>query len=631
MTWTPPAELPRLADCAGLVVDLETRDDGLAEGLGAGWPWGGGYVVGIAVGPLESRERWYFPIRHEAGGNLDPERVLRWARDELGRERRWGYLFHGSLYDHGWGRIEGLRFPGLTTDTAFAAALLDENQYSYSLDACAERAGIPGKDLRTLEAGAESIGVSAEKAREQLWRMHSSYVGPYAEGDIEATRALWAAQVPLIEQEGLGQVLRLECDLVPLLTEMRARGIRIDERAADELESHLVERFVGYQQQIRARWGVEVPSPRAAKGIAAACKQLGIPHPKTPKGNPSFTDDWLRTQSHPFLVTLREYREVQTLRTSILEQVTSHARDGRVYPELHPVKRDRGRGGTVSGRFSCSNPNAQQISGRTELGARARRILVPEPGERWAAVDISQQEPRLTVHYAVLCGLKGAKEAAEEFRRGGAEADWHAIAAGMMGAPLVEIAERVNAKTRQLAKPINLGLGYGMGEDKLKRELGVDEISAARILRLYHRRLPFMRQLYDLCDRRAQALGYVRTMLGRRCRFDLWEPTRRGRFQALPFDQAVRRWPRERLRRAFTYRAMNRVIQGSSADWIKLAMRELWREGIVPMLQVHDEFDLSVSEEGTVKRACEITAGVVELEVPAVVDYGIGTNWAEAK
>ncbi len=632
--WTPPTELPNLSDCSGLVVDFECRDDGLRDDIGSGWPWRGGYVCGIAVGPHDDDRQWYLPIRHQGGGNLDPEVVLRWARDTLNQERGWGYLFHGSLYDHGWGSTEDLNFPGISRDSQFAACLLDENRFAYNLDVLAKEIGHPGKDLSLEGAGCESLGlpITTKNYRANLWQMHSQYVGPYAEGDVAATRALWNAQAPEIEAQGLAPVFRLECDLIPMLTAMRARGIRIDTDEVDRLDAEFTNLSETYPQIIRDRYGVKVTSPKAPSQLGPAMDTLGIPYKLTAKSKkPSITKAFVKDHPHPFIKDIGAWREIKTIQSLCLNGISKNLHGDRIHPELSPLKIDNDDGrttrGTVTGRFACSNPNAQQVSGRTELGAKVRGCYLPEVGEQWASPDISQQEPLLVVHYSMICGLTGAEEAGaawiEGYNRwlaGGKKIDWHQMVADMTGL------------SRNDAKPINLGVTYGMMAKKLGDNLGISFMAAQKMLDEYHGNMPFISELMDRCAAKAEAVGYITTLYGRRCRFPLFEPKyNRKRHPGLPYDEAADKWGEDRIKRARLYVALNRVIQGGSADWVKLAMRECWREGIIPILQVHDELALSVTCKEEAQKVSEIMRDAVDLRLPAIVDFNLGASWMDAK
>ena len=271
----------------------------------------------------------------------------------------------------------------------------------------------------------------------------------------------------------------------------------------------------------------------------------------------------------------------------------------------------------MTGRFSYQNPNLQQIPARNkDLGPLIRSLFIPEEGHTWGCFDYSQQEPRLVVHYASLQNLPGVYDVIESYREG--EADFHSIVADMAEIP------------RYQAKTINLGLFYGMGKAKLQAELGVSKDKAAELFSTYHNKVPFVKQLMEAVSRRAQNRGQIRTLLGRLCRFHLWEPAVFGIHKPLTHDAALQEHG-PGIRRAYTYKALNKLIQGSAADMTKKAMIELYKENIVPHIQIHDELDISIKDDKEAKHVVEIMESAVELEIPNKVDYESGKNWGEIK
>ena len=271
----------------------------------------------------------------------------------------------------------------------------------------------------------------------------------------------------------------------------------------------------------------------------------------------------------------------------------------------------------MTGRFSMSNPNLQQIPARhPELGPLIRSIFIPEDNHTWGSFDYSQQEPRILVHYAKLQNLTGVDEIVDAYNAG--DADFHQVVADMAGI------ERKQAKT------INLGLMYGMGKNKLMAELGLMKESAEKLIRQYHSRAPFVKQLMDNVSRKANDRGKIRTLLGRACHFDRWEPVQFGVYKSLPLEEARKEYG-EPLKRAFTYKALNKLIQGSAADMTKKSMVALYENGIVPHIQIHDEVDISVESNEKAEEIIEIMESAVELKVPNKVDYESGANWGEIK
>tara|TARA_R110002072_G_scaffold123243_1_gene258486 strand:- start:1719 stop:2600 length:882 start_codon:yes stop_codon:yes gene_type:complete len=275
------------------------------------------------------------------------------------------------------------------------------------------------------------------------------------------------------------------------------------------------------------------------------------------------------------------------------------------------------QGGTVTGRFSYSNPNLQQIPARNNIiGPRIRRLFIPEEGCKWGTFDYSQQEPRITAHFAKLTngGLPGSDTVIDAYQN--EDADFHQIVADMAG---------IDRKT---AKTINLGMMYGMGKGKLGSELGLDEEDTADLWKQYHKNVPFVKELADKVSQRAQDVGYIRTLLGRKCRFDLWEPNLFGINKPLPHVEAMREHGKN-IRRAFTYKALNKLIQGSAADQTKQAMIDLHEEGFLPHIQVHDELNLSVDNPEKYSVIQTIMENCVDLKVKCKVDIEIGNSWGE--
>ena len=183
---------------------------------------------------------------------------------------------------------------------------------------------------------------------------------------------------------------------------------------------------------------------------------------------------------------------------------------------------------------------------------------------------------------------------------------------------------------RYQAKTINLGLFYGMGKNKLQAELGVSKEKAEELFRQYHSKVPFVKQLMDNVMRRAQDSGRIRTLLGRLCRFPLWEPNQFGIHKALPHEAALAEHG-PGIKRAYTYKALNKLIQGSAADMTKKAMLELHKEGIIPHIQIHDELDISVKDKQQAELIKSVMESAVSLEIPNKVDYESGPNWGTIK
>ena len=605
--WLPPEEFPNLSQHDEISIDLETKDPGLTK-TGSGSVTKNGEVVGIAV----AVEGWsgYFPIAHEGGGNMDRNMVLQWLKDVLNTTAT--KIFHNAMYDVCWLRSMGFTINGRIVDTMIAAALCDENQFRFDLNTCSKRYTGLSKDETALYAAAKEWGVDAKG---EMYKLPAMYVGQYAEKDASITLQLWQYLKREISNQDIESIFDLETELFPCLVDMRFLGVRVDIEAAHALKQELVQEEKLCLQKVKTETGIDTQI-WAARSIAQVFEKLSLPFDRTEKTQaPSFTKNFLQNHPHPMVQHIARAREINKAHTTFIDTILKHEHKGRIHAEINQLRSDNG--GTVTGRFSYSNPNLQQIPARNkELGPRIRSLFIPEDKCKWGVFDYSQQEPRLVVHYASLQNLYGVNDVLDAYNEG--DADFHTIVADMANIP------------RSQAKTINLGLFYGMGKNKLQAELGVDKETSDGLFRQYHDRVPFVKQLMDNVMQRAQQRGQIRTLLGRLCRFHLWEPNMFGMHKALPHDQALLEHG-PGIRRAYTYKALNRLIQGSAADMTKKAMLELYKEGIIPHIQVHDELDLSIESSDHADKIKEIMEHAVSLEVPNKVDYESGPNWGEIK
>jgi len=603
--WLPPDSFPDLSKYDEIAIDLETKDPDLIK-MGSGSVTGRGDVTGIAV----AVHGWsgYYPIAHEGGGNMDRKKVLAWFQAVLYTPAT--KIFHNAMYDVCWIRALGLSINGKIIDTMIASALVDENQMRYDLNNCSKRYTGKTKNETSLYEAAKSWGVDPKA---EMYKLPAIYVGAYAEKDAELTLELWQELKKEILHQDIQSIFELETELFPCLVDMRFLGVRVDEEGAHKLKQQLVAQEKECLQLVRKETGVDTQI-WAARSIAQVFQKLDLPYETTEKTNsPSFTKNFLQNHPHPLVKRIAQAREINKAHTTFIDTILKHNHKGRIHAEINQLRSDNG--GTVTGRFSYSNPNLQQIPARNkELGPRIRSLFIPEEGHTWGVFDYSQQEPRLVVHYAALQNLYGVDEVLEAYKLG--DADFHTIVADMAEIP------------REQAKTINLGLFYGMGKNKLQAELGVSKEKSDDLFRQYHHKVPFVKQLMDAVMRRAQDSGKVRTLLGRLCRFHLWEPNQFGIHKALPHDAALMEHG-PGIKRAYTYKALNRLIQGSAADMTKKAMIELYKEKIIPHIQVHDELDISVSDNAD--KIKEIMEHAVSLEVPNKVDYEFGPNWGNIK
>ena len=606
--WTPPEVLPDLTKAKEICIDLETRDPSLKE-KGAGWARGEGHVVGYAV----ATESWsgYLPVKHEAGGNLNEKLVKNWLQDQINGGS--DIICHNASYDIGWMRREGITLSGnRLIDTMVSAPLIDENRFSYALNALGKSYLQERKDESLLRDAAEAWNVDAKGGLHQLPPM---YVGPYAEQDALLSLKLWEWQMGVMTRQDLWSIFDLESSITPLLIEMRWRGVKVDLDKADKLSKWFRAKEESALQQIKKLCGKNI-EVWANKSIQEAFDSLNIEYPRTDLGSPSFQQGWLESHKHEMPKLIVEARKMNKARTTFIDgMIMSNQVNGRIHAELHPLRSDDG--GTVTGRFSYSNPNLQQVPARDpEIGTKIRSLFIPEKDCQWGAFDYSQQEPRIVVHYAHLMELRGAQDAVDAFQQD--DADFHQIVADMAGIP------------RKQAKNINLGLFYSMGVTKLSNSLGLALDEGKELFAQYHDRVPFVKALSERAVQRASQQGNIRTLLGRRCRFDKWEPAQFGTRRIMDHKTAYAEYGNA-IKRAFTHKAMNRLIQGSAADMTKKAMQMLYAEGIVPHIQVHDELDFSIESPEQIKKIKDIMENCVELAVPIKVDVDLGPNWGDAK
>jgi len=604
--WVEPEDFPDLTHAKEIAIDLETKDVNLLT-KGSGAATGDGEVVGIAV----AVEGWrgYFPIAHEGNGNLDRTKVLNWFRTVLKSNAT--KIFHNAMYDVCWIRtLPNMQINGRIVDTMIAMGIVDENRFKYDLNTLSREILGEVKDETALRAAAAEMGIDPKK---EMYKLPAMYVGAYAEKDADLTLELWKRLKVEINHEDCNSIFDLETELFPCLVDMRMKGVRVDEELAHKRKKSLAKIESNLLGEVKKETGHDVQI-WAARSIAQIFEKLKLDYPKTEKTQaPSFTKNFLSSHSHPIVQKIAKAREVNKAHTTFIDSILSHAHKGRIYAEINQLRGDNG--GTVTGRFSYANPNLQQIPARNkELGPMIRSLFLPEEGCKWGCFDYSQQEPRLVVHYAALENLYKVQDVVEAYKEG--KADFHRIVAQMADID------------RDQAKTINLGLFYGMGKAKLQAELGITKEKANDLLKTYHARVPFVKQLMDVASNRAQDAGHIRTLLGRRCRFPLWEPTWFGIHKALPHAEAIKEHG-PGIKRAYTYKALNKLIQGSAADMTKKAMIELYKEGILSHIQVHDELDISVENDIQAKKIVEIMETAVDLAVPNKVDYESGENWGE--
>lgn len=618
--WALPTEFPNLLDC-DVSIDLETRDPWLKSGRGSGWAFDldselRGEVIGISIGAESLNrggpaERWYFPFRHQGGGNLERENVFAWMRDLLNSSGE--RIFHNALYDCGWLEAEGLEIDySQVHDTQYMAALINENEYSYSLDSCLKRFLGQEKDEKLLREVAKAYRIDPKS---EMWKLHSKYVGPYAEQDAGGTFDLCQRLRQDILKDDLSRVYNLERSLIPILIKTRREGVRIDLDRAAEVKSIFKKKEQDALDEISHQTGLKLRAGVPSKDAASLLRHIGVSVPKTAEGNDSVTADYLMKAQHPLAkLVVRARRYNKAWRDFIDGQIFKTHVNGRIHCTFHPMKSDEG--GTVAGRFSCSDPNLQQVPARDpEIGPVIRSCYVGDEGEDLAPLDYSSQEPRWTLHFAGAVNCKGAAEAIRIFRND-PHTDYHEMMANICF-PESAVVGGKNTQRRK-AKDIFLGMCYGMGGAKLCDTLGlptdwwetptgqtvrVAGHAGKEIIKQFNDNAPFVRQLQQKVEGLSKSRGYVRTILGRRCHTE------------------------------FHHKALNRVIQGSSADQAKSAILEVYtRFKKCPRLLVHDEIVYSVKDHQEAQKFATVMENCIpNILVPFVVDCNVVPNWGAVK
>lgn len=624
--WTPPAGLPDLrGKIKQMAIDTEGNDEGLTNKQGSGWPTRAGFICGLSVAWREDQtvRSFYAPVRHPNTQCLNVQHVALWLKDHI--ESGIEIIMHHGSHDLGWLRTDwNLNCSNAKiADTEAMAMLVDENQLSYSLDRLCAWRGIKGKDETLLKEAAELYAIDPKAG---LWRLAGKYVGPYAEQDAVATLLLAENLMSEIHRQELIEALKLEYDLMPMVLEMRLRGISVDVDAAQQRKAWILKernRVLARLARKLGRESVTIEECRSPKSLERMFEEQGVENfHRTETGRQSFQAVWMRKHEHwlPRFVSRAE-QLTDAADKFIQNFILDYVKNGRIHASINQFRGEEG--GTRSYRFSYADPPLQQAPHRDERFAKAfRGAFKPEPDEVWASADYSQQEYRLIVHYATILGLPKAEAAAQRYRDD-PDTDFHALVAQWTGLG------------RKPAKDTNFAKAYGAGIQRFAEMIGDTQERASEIMQQYDRELPFVSLLNRYCIDRAKDRGYMKLLDGARSHFDMWERVTYERGVGFEGAQpslaaAQAKWPKQRLRRAYTHKALNRLIQGSAARQTKMWMRACWKEGFVPLLQMHDELCFSVTNSKQVQRICELGREVVELKVPMKVDAEIGATWATA-
>lgn len=614
--WRLDDTLPELHGFVGL--DFETKDPGITNGTGSSWPFHDeGFVCGAAIAMLPDT-LIYRSIGH-SDGNMDPDRFWNWLRAQA-QKPDVTFVMANAPYDIGWAMRYGVTFARTPYDIQGMATLLDENRRSYKLDALARDHLNESKDTAALIRAANAGGIKHPMSN--MDKLPAWIVAPYATQDAALTIRLFDHYLPQIEEQGLQRVLELERECVMVAVDLRRVGVKVDldyfERLKQQYESRRDEAI----QQVQSLTGVAI-SPWDVESIARA---ILIENPRaklerTSQGRVSITAGALENAQTPVATLVLEARQLDKLAGTFIDgYIFKFQRRGRIHAEFHPTRRtndDDTNAGVAGARFSSSGPNLQNIPTRTEEGAAIRKGFIPDdPDHEWMKADYASQEPRLGIHFAHLAKLRGAADMVERFRAD-PRTDLHGETGEAMSIP------------RKTAKTINLGIWYGMQGAKLCHSLGLPTVmkhierfgrdievagpEGDALLRKHAQMMPFVKLLFELARDTAKQRGYVKTLFGRRCRF---EKGGDGEYM-------------------WTYKALNKIIQNSAAEQMKAACVALRREGLMHFLRVivHDEGDFSVPRgaegEHIKARIIEIMERTVLLSVPVIADVKCGATWGD--
>lgn len=634
--WTPPTEFPNLRWATMLSVDVETWEPDFDHGPGWGRGAGKGHIVGVSIGATDSEGnigKWYFPVRHEVEShlNMNASNVFDWLRDTL-HTPHLPKVFANGIYDMGWLTEERIYVEGRYHDVQFAEALLHESG-QVGLEHLGAKYVGEGKDSGAMYEwlAAAYGGAATGKQRGNIYRASPRLVGSYAESDADLPLRILRKQLPLLDAEGLTEVYDMECALARLLVRMRLAGVRVDVAGAERMYDELQREIAGMYDDMANRFGYRVSSVDSGQ-LEPLFTAAGVKFPVTETGKPSFRKDWLANLDHPLGVAINQIREREKLCSTFLKSyILDRNTNGYLHGSFHPLRSDDG--GTRSGRLASSDPNLQNIPARSELGRLIRQLFLHDEGHvAYEANDYSQIEYRFLAHFAIGPGSDAVREAYNT----NPKTDYHHYTEDLV---YDKTALRIE---RGPIKNINFGLLYGMGKPKLARQIGVARDVADQLFAAYHAGAPYVQATMASAAEEAQSLGYITTIMGRRSRFDLWEPKRINyddRDTALPYDAALRQYG-SNIQRAFTHKAINRRLQGSSADMMKKAMVVCYERGLfeitgVPRLTVHDELGFSVPDNTPEMNEAfaevrHVMETCIPLRVPVIVSSGRGPTWGDA-
>ncbi len=560
-------------------------------------------VVGLSFA-VEAGKAAYLPLAHDypdVPEQLVREDVLKQFKALL-EDTSQAKLGQNLKYDANVLANHGIELQGIAHDTMLESYVYNSTATKHNMD-----------DLAKKYLGLETIHYEdvAGKGAKQIGfqEVPLEQAAPYAAEDADITLRLHQVlSAKLAQQPKLEKLYRdIEMPLVPVLSSMERTGVLIDRDMLAQQSMELSSKINSIEQHAHELAGqaFNLGSPKQIQEILYDKLKLPVLK-KTPKGQPSTNESVLQELAldYPLPKLILEYRSLSKLKSTYTDKLPAqiNPKTGRVHTSYHQAV-------TATGRLSSSDPNLQNIPIRSEEGRKIRQAFIAPAGYKVVAADYSQIELRIMAH---LSGDEGLLSA---FSQG---VDIHsATAAEVFAVPL----EQVTTELRRSAKAINFGLIYGMSAFGLGQQLGLPRNQAQEYIDLYFERYPGVKEYMDSIREKAKQQGYVETLFGRR----LYLPEIKSR-------NAARRQYAERT-------AINAPMQGTAADIIKRAMiaTEHWlrqeQPDIKMIMQVHDELVFEIAEEqldDAIAIIRDKMSSAAELDVPLVVDIGVGNNWDEA-
>lgn len=603
---TTPAQLEalvaRLRTARVIVFDAETTG---TEPMRA-------ELVGLALA-VDDEVGYYIPIGHVAEGEgtlfalpiaeqLPLAQVVSALMPAM-TDPHIAKVAHNATFDLMMLQNIGIEVYPIAFDTMIAEWVRDPLSRFLGLKAFArQELGVAMRDIEEL--------IGTGKKQITMAQVGVQEAGEYASRDAVVTYKAYRFLSEKLQEAGLQRLFEeIEMPLIPIIAAMERAGAKLDVPFLAQMSTEFEARLHRIENHVYELAGgaFNLNSPKQLNDVLFG--RLNLPVKGLKKTSHGYSTDITTLEAlhdaHPVIAVLMEYRELSKLKSTYIDALPSliNPRTGRVHTSYNQT-------GTSTGRFSSSNPNLQNIPIRTALGREIRKAFIAEEGYILLAVDYSQIELRVMAHISGDSTLKQAFHQGQDIHK--------ATAATVYGIPL----EEVTYEQRSFAKRVNFGLMYGMGAFRLARDSELTLAQADDFIKTYFERLPSVRDYIEATKRQAREQGYVETLLGRKRYFRRLQQGELGSQDAQAELRA----------------AINAPIQGTAADILKIAMRELYyllREHYPQarmILQVHDELVLEVPSaqwQDVARLVVATMEGAYKLDVPLVANAEYGVNWLE--